>query len=54
MTLPSGPSPVSVGTSGPMKHRSVASKTDCSLLLAVSSGQNRRKLPPPSGRVVSA
>ena len=37
-----------------MKHRSVSSKTACSRLLAVSSGQKRRKLPPPSARTVAA
>ena len=50
MTRPSGPRWSSVASSGPMKQRSVTSNTDCSRLLAVSSGENSRKVPPPSGR----
>ena len=37
-----------------MKQRSVTSKTGWSRLLAVSSGENNRKVPPPSGVVVAA
>ena len=48
MTRPSAESFWSVGRSGAWRHRSVASKTACSRLLAVSSGQNRRNVPPPS------
>ena len=51
MTRPSGPRWSSVGSSGPMKQRSVTSNTACSRLLAVSSGQNSRNVPPPSGSV---
>ena len=54
MTRPSG-GDLRVGVEdGAMKQRSVASKTAWSRLLAVSSGQNSRKLPPPSGRVSAA
>ena len=51
MTRPSGEISVSVSAEGACRQRSVASKTAWSRLLAVSSGQNSRKLPPPSGRV---
>ena len=41
-----------MGSTGACRQRSVASNTAPSRLLAVSSGQNSRKSPPPSARLV--